>query len=417
MVADQISRRIRTRGTNPATDSQYGSSWHWPFWGNSKTNAGMAVTNEKALGLTAAYRGVSLIASLIGGMPIDIYEKRNGERIDVAGPSNSKLWARPNPEMTRQTFWEAVVGQEVLGNAFIFVDKDSDPVNPDLWPIDNERVKVGRLKSGQKVYQIDNELPMINYRDGGEMIHIPNWSRTGFLGYNPFKLGAEALAIGLSAQEYAARFYSDASMPPGYLSTEQALSEKQSEEISKLWHKLHSGLSKMLRVAVLGSGAKYIPTGLNPESSQLHEARKFSVVEVARLLGLPPHLLSDVERSTSWGTGIEEQNNGLLAYTVSQHMTRHEQAVDDDLLVRELSGRFMRFNNASLLRGTLLQRFQAYRLATFMTENEKRRKEDLPPIEGGDQLLAMTNQAPIDKLDEIAMGRGGSSGGQEGGAP
>jgi HK97 family phage portal protein len=408
MVLDAAApRRIRTNGRNPATTREFSSSW-LPW--NGRSHTGMTVTNEKALGLTAAYRGVTLIASLIASLPIDIYEKRAGQRVDVAGPSNSTLWARPNPEMTRQTFWEAVVGQEVLGNGFIFVDKDSDPVNPDLWPLEAERVRVGRLKNGTKVYEVDNELPMVDYRAGGEIIHIPNWSKNGLVGYNPFTVGAESLAIGLSAQEYAARFYSQADAPPGYLTSDQVLTEAQAEQIGNRWNRLRAGLGRAHRAAVLGGGAKFLTTGFDPESSQLYEARKFGVVEVARLLGLPPHLLADVERSTSWGAGIEEQNNGLLVYTVSAHITRHEQAVDDDLLVREVSGRFMKFNLGALQRTNMLQRYQAYRLATFMTENEKRAKEDLPPMDGGDQLLAMTNLAPIDKLDEIAMSGGGSGG-------
>lgn len=400
MVFDQMVRRIRTSGSNPVTHGR--QSW-WGF-NSSRSQTGIRVNTEKALGLTAAYRGVTLIASLAGALPIDIFEKGpDNTRVDAADDSNRTLWLKPNPEMERQTFMEACIGQEILGNCFIFVDKDSDPVNPDLWPLDSDRVKVGRMRNGQKVYEIDGDVPMINFSQGGEIIHVMNFSRTGFLGYNPFKLAEEALAIGVAAQEYAARFYGQADTPPGYLATEQTLTEDQSEKLGNRWNRLRAGLSRAHRAAVLSHGVKFVTTGFDPESSQLQEARKFNVNEIGRLLGIPPHLLGDVEKSTSWGAGIEEQNIGLLVYTVSAHITRFEQAFDNNYLVREISGRFCKFNQSALLRGSTLKRFQAYKLADFMTKNEKRRLEDLPPKDGGDVLMEQVNMAPLDALDQQAM--------------
>jgi len=405
MVVDRLAH-IRTSGRNPVTESQYGPSWQWPQF-SIKSNTGLTVTNEKALGLTAAYRGVVLLSSLPGALPIDVFAKgTDGQRVDAADESNAYLWRRPNSEMTRQTFWECSFGQEVLGNCFWFVEKDINDQPRELWPIESDRMKVGRLKNGTKVYEIDNELPMIDYRDGGEIVHIPNWSRDGLLGLNPFKLGAEALSIGLSAQEYAARFYSQADAPPGYLTTDQLLTEPQAEAISNRWHKMHAGLTRALRSAVLGGGAKFLTTGIDPNSAQLHEARKYSVLENARLLGLPPNLLGDMDHSSQGGgNGVEEMNRGLMTFTVNAHITRFELAADGALLVRELTGRYCKFNTSALLRGNTLQRFQAYRLANFMTANEKRALEDLPPMEGGDVLMEQQNMAPLDAFDGMKLGQ------------
>lgn len=411
MVLDRVVQRFRTSGPNPATPNQ-GFGWNW----STRTHSGQTVTNESAMGLTAAYRGVSMLASLLGSLPIDIFEKDvTGKRVDVAGPTNENVWLQPNPEMSRQTFYEASFGQEILGDCFWWVDKASDAVTPDLWPLDSEKVRTGRdPQTRRKVYEIDRSLPMIDYADGGEIIHIPNFSSNGFRGINPFKVGAESLGIGLSAQEYAARFYSQADQPPGYLTSDQVLTNAQAVEIGDRWNRLHAGISRAMRTAVLGAGAKYIVTGLDPATSQLYEARKFSVSEVARLLGLPPHLLADVERSTSWGAGIEEQNRGLMTFTGNAHITRFELAIDANLLRRRFSGRYSKFKTAALFRGNLLQRYQAYRLATFMTENEKRALEEMEPLPGGDELLAQTNLAPI---EQVAMGADMSNNGNPGNGP
>jgi len=151
---------------------------------------------------------------------------------------------------------------------------------------------------------------------------------------------------------------------------------------------------------VLGGGSKFQQVQLDHEKAQLLELRSFQVTEYARLFGLPPHLLADVERTTSWGSGIEEQNRNLMVFTMAAHIRRFELAISDALLVRELTRRYMRFNVAALLRGTTLQQFQAFALGygRWLTPNNIREMLELPPIDGGDVLPTASNLIPIEDL-------------------
>ena len=67
--------------------------------------------------------------------------------------------------------------------------------------------------------------------------------------------------------------------------------------------------------------------GVSPHDAEQMAARKFQVSELARFFGVPPHLVGDVDKSTSWGSGIEQQNLGFLQYTLQPYLIRWEQAV------------------------------------------------------------------------------------------
>jgi HK97 family phage portal protein len=394
MVMSSISRRIRRSGANPTLNQ--GRDWGW--W-DSRSKTGTRVNDESALGVSAYFRGIKLISETIAGLPLHVYEKQaDGTNVESQTPETAYLWLRPNIEMTRQSLWEHVIADEVRGNGFIWVDKNrfGDPLA--IWYIDRRRVQVGRASSGQKVYLVDNELAMIDFKDGGEIVHIPNWGN-GLVGYDLVKVMKEAIALGLTAEEYASKFFSEDGVPPGILTTDQTLNKAESDRIAKSWSE-QAARHEWRRIRVLSNGAKFQQTALDPEEAQMSEVRGFQGEEVARFLGIPPHMLGFTEKVTSWGAGIAEQKNGFLVFTLQSHINRHEQAVNDALLVRELTRRYMKLDTGGLLRGTTLQRYQAYALgyARWLTPNDIRRDEDLPPLEGGDILPAASNLIPIDQM-------------------
>lgn len=403
-VLGNLIRSIRKTGDNPALKESL-ANWSWPF----KSLTGATVNDQTALSLTAFYRGVSLIASTVAGLPLHIHQENNdGTNEQIKTSDTMYLWRRPNPEMTKQTFWERVVADEVRGNAFIFVEKNGQGGVQYLWHIERQRVKVGRTSSGMKVYEIDEYQPMLDYKEGGEIVHIPNWG-DGLVGYDPVKVAVQAIALGLSAEEYAARYFGQGMAPPGILSSDMTLSPEDSDDMATRFALKYGGTQNVGKPVVLGKGAKFQQLAVDPEKAQMDVLRRFQVAEIARLLGIPPHLLGDVERSTSWGSGIAEQGQGFVTYTLNPHTTRIEQAIDDALLVRELTNRYCNFDPGGLLRGNLLQQYQAHVLGwgRFLTTNEIRKDLNLPPVPGGDVLMQPSNMAPIDAFEGMKIGQGG----------
>jgi phage portal protein BeeE len=172
------------------------------------------------------------------------------------------------------------------------------------------------------------------------------------------------------------------------------LTPAQADALQKQWQRDHSGLANRLKIAVLGHGAKFQQTSINPAEAQTLDTRKYSDRQAATLLGIPAHLLNDSEGASSWGTGLIELTKGWVSFGLQPHDTRFEQAIDDALLVRELTDRYAKFDMGGLLKGNILQQYEAIDKGvkgSFIVPNEGRKDLDLPPEQDGDQLLFPLN--------------------------
>ena len=350
---------------------------------------GPVVTEENAVELSAVYRCIAIIAETCGSLDLLTYDKTDsGAAVYVQSVFDRYLWDKPNPEMTRAAFWTTAFAWKVAtGNSYIYAVPTATGLVAELWPLASSRVKVGRSKDGRKVYLLDNEIPEVDFAYGGNVIQVPGFGFDGMQGMSPIRAAAVGLGLARAAEEYAARTFSQGSTPGGVIQTDATLTGQQAEDLSVRWERYHRGLSNSHRTAVLDRGAKYQSVSINPEDAQLLETRKFQTVEIARLFGVPPHLIGDVERSTSWGTGIEEQGRGFVTYTLSAHIEAFQQVISCTLL----SGttRYIRWDTTPLLRGNLASMMGAYKTGIegrIIKPNEARAELDMPPYDGGDQF-------------------------------
>lgn len=424
MVMQRFAQTVRLRTTGPhptLQDGTYSNGFgplHFvsgPDYYPTRTRTGITVTEELALSQTAVYACVRLISTTAGGQPIHIYTKNDaGEHVDTEDESNAYLWDRPNQEMTNQTYWETVLGHEVMGDAFLFVTKNrrGEVMQRDdargnekwgIWYIEPWRVVTGRTSDGLKIYEIDGgEYVMFDYADGGEIIHVPNFGRSPLRGLSPIKMAAETIALGISALEFAERFFSSSAVPSGVLSTDAILTQVQADALRESWEAKHGG-NRAGGTAVLGHGTTFQPIASNPHDAQLLDERKFTGAQIAQLFGVPPHLIGEVDRSTSWGTGIEEQTRGFLTFTLQYHINRFEQAINYALLNRYRTRQYVKFDMSGLLRPNtkdLMDVLTKGVVGGILTPNEARADLDHPPLEGGDDLILPVNMTPAQNLGE-----------------
>lgn len=150
---------------------------------------------------------------------------------------------------------------------------------------------------------------------------------------------------------------------------------------------------------------KWEPMGMPPEHAQFLETRSFQVSEIARLFRVPPHMIGDVERSTSWGTGIEQQATGFLVFTIRPWLVRWEQVLNWDLF-GDRSPFFAEFLVDGLLRGDSASRataLQIQRQNGIINADEWREIENLNPQPDGQgkAYLVPLNMVPADRLNDV----------------
>lgn len=385
-------------GINNPNTPMYQALAAYDLGGYGMATSGASVTAQTAMRVVTVHRCVTLIAQTIATLPLGVYRYETDRRVELTNPSEGFVWRRPNPEMTRAAMWAATIGSAVLtGNAYIYKVRNGLGNVAEIWPMNPRMVEPYRDADGEKRFRV-------NGADVGPetILHVPAYG-DGFKGLSPIAQAREALGLAMSTEEFGARFFGQGSTLSGLLTTDQKLSEESSKAMEASWKSAHSGVRNAHKIAILEGGLKFQQIGVNPDDAQFLETRRFQVEEIARLFGVPPHLLGAVDRTTSWGTGIEEQGIGFVIYTLGWWINLFEQAISDDLLAP--ANHYAKWNLTALLRGSTAQRYASYQIgrnAGFLSVNDIRKLEDMPPIAGGDDYAQPLNSSSSGGADTKA---------------
>ena len=227
-------------------------------------------------------------------------------------------------------------------------------------------------------------------------------SPDGLTGYNPITRGRESIALALGLEEYAARFFGNGARPSAVLQHPQTLSEPAKKSLRKAWEEIHKGLGNAHRIAVLEEGMQLKEFSIDPEKAQALQSRQFSVIEVARLFGVPPHLLMDLERATY--SNIEEQTLEFVKYCIRPWIERIEQEYDTQLLLEKDRKKYeFKHKIEGLLRGDSKSRAEFYKtlhMVGALSPNDVRELEDWNPVENGDEYFVQMNMVPLSRALE-----------------
>lgn len=368
------------------------------FTAGNQTHAGVTVTPENALRLASVYRCVSLIAGAVAGLPFHGYEEGTHKRVSVP------ILEEPNPDMTNYDYWELAATHVLLrGNHFSEKVRNKIGDVRELWPIYPSAVEVEKDKSGRKVFQITTDDGQQKEYTSDKIFHIPGLGYDGLQGLSVIEANKQGIGLGKAAEEFGARFFGSGSLMSGILTTDKALKEDGADALKQRWKKKVSGLDKAHDIAVLDNGAKFQPVSVTPSDAQFLETRKFQRSEISMMFGVPPHMIGDVERTTSWGAGIEQQNIGFVMWSLRPTwLVRFERRVTKELTPKGIEARF---KVEGLLRGDSKARGEFYNVMLqnrVMTPNEVRALEDLEPAEGGDEFLETPNNSPNGGTDAPA---------------
>lgn len=371
---------------NPHTDIYRGLMG---LEGGALAASGARITPQNAMRLVAVWSCVTLIAQTIASLPLGVYRREERGRKELRNPAERFIWGVPNPEMTKQSFWETVIGSCVLtGNSYTYIVRNGLGQIAEIWPLDPRRVAPYRTEKGEKRYRIDGYDT-----DPSKIMHVPGYG-DGFRGLSPIGQAREAMGLAASAEEFGARFFGQGTALSGILTTDQNLSEAQLKMLDASWTASHQGPQNAYKAAILGGGLKWTSVSVPPADAQFLETRKFQTEEIARLFRVPPHMIGAVDKTTSWGTGIEQQTIGFVTYTLRSWITRYEQAITDNLLPAD--NRYAAWNVNGLLRGDIRTRaayYTAMRNIGVLSPNEIREKEEENPYNGGDAYDLPLNSA------------------------
>ncbi len=365
------------------------------IFGRNKTNSGTKVDTDSALTMVAVMSCIGLIADGVSTLPIDLFVKAGAKR-QLAKTVPAWL-EQPNPYQTSQAFWHRVVASMATdGNAFIYTARDADGDVTGLFTIDPTQVHIEDGPAGEIEFQI-----MGGKYDRSQILHIPLFTMPGRTrGLSPIDQAREAIGLGLTAEEFGARFFQQGTTMSGVIEHPGMPKPDEAKMLREMFRRTHAGVKNSHAVGVLTGGATFKPITITPEQAQFLETRRFQNHQVALMYHIPVFMI-DPTVTSSWGSGIEEQVKGLIDYALMPYIVRIEQTVSTFLLPRT---RTMKFNLDARLRPKTKERYDSYAVAInngWMSIDEVRALEDMEPLPDG---LGTDFYRP---LNEIALGTAG----------
>lgn len=373
-----------------------------PTWAN------VPVSAHTQLQITTAWSAVRLIAETVGTLPLHLY------RTTAKGRERAKDDARyalvrwqPCDYMTAPEWKESmVVSLATMGQAYNPVERfESTGRIVQIQPVHKSRVQPEIGADGSVVYWLTDRTGRRRKLTRRDVMPVRGFGGAGELeGYAPHQIHGNSLALSVAMEKYAAEFFGSGGRPQGILKTEAEFGEKSRDQI-------RAGFATYLResrqrgeLPVLDGKTEYQPISTPNNEAQFIESRKLQVAEIARIYRVPLHMLMETERASYNNT--EQANKHFLDYTLLAYLTRIESSLNSCLLepTERAAGMYFEFDVNNLLRGDSTQRADYYmkmRNAGAITQNEIRTRENLPLIEGADDLHVPLNMAPGDQLTEI----------------
>jgi hypothetical protein len=168
-------------------------------------------------------------------------------------------------------------------------------------------------------------------------------------------------------------------IPAGYLKvTAPDLEQGEAEKLKERWMAAHGGSQR--RIAVLNATTDFKALEINPEAVQLAELLKLSAWEVALIYGVPPYKLGISMGYSNTYANIESASIDYVQDALLPWARRIESAIDSKLA----HGTTLKIDLDGLQRADTAARFSSYQIALangFMTKEEIRTLEDLPPLQ------------------------------------
>ncbi|HCV40618.1 phage portal protein [Pseudomonas sp. 13159349] len=357
--------------------------------GGKRTKAGVRVTAKTALSISMVWSCVKILSESLSGLPLKLYEDKQGSRALVAGNDPMlKLLRKPNPYMTRLNFLKfVVVNMALRGNAFALIERNVHGTPIGLVPLDGRSVKI----------DTEEELTYLVTPKEGEtfpvspeyMLHFKLFSLDGIVGLSPIEYQAETMGLAKAGQQWSARFMRKGGFTGGYVIYEQFLTEAQQARIMAKFPDVRKGDADDIgKMAILQGNPKIVPAGISQKDAQFIESQQFQEEALAGIYGVPLWLANRAGKTSIMGSNLEQQLTGFITFGLKPYIDSVEDELNDKLFG---SGqRFVEFVVEGLLRADSAGRASYFQAALggsggsgWLSIDEVREKENYPPL-GGD---------------------------------
>ena len=385
------------------------------IFGDLPNTRGPAVTDGSAMQVGTVYSCLDKLGGAVGQLPLHHYSlDAEGERDRVTPPS--PIWwlvnESPTPAWTASAWKDWIVRcVKLRGDQHTLILRNRAGAPVELMPLHPDAVRP-RRRGNRIVYDwLNPDTGKVQGFDQDDVLHFTGFGFDGLRSMSAIKWAARnAVSNSLAAASYMSRTLTEGGMPRIALEYTGKLTNDGAKLVRDSFASIYGQPDGAKLPLVLSEGGKAHELSISPVDLELLSARKFDKGEICEVLGVPPIIIGDSEKTSSWGSGVEQITLAWVKFSIQPMLARWEEELNRKLFRR--AGQFLEFNLAGLLRGDSKAQSEAFRSAIggpgsgdgWLSVNEVRRLINSRPFQDPD----------FDK--PFRAQRGGNKPGAEGGA-
>lgn len=329
-----------------------------------------SISRQDAMSIPAVSSAVDFLAGAVACMPVKLYRRSaDGHVEEVTGdPRTGFLNGDTRDTLDAFQMKKAMVEDYLLdGSGYTYIRKRGNQVTG-LFYVPDEKVNV---QPGFSVVYKYNRISV-----GGaqyhayEFIKLLRSTRNGAEGEGIVSEVYDALKTAYQTMAYQLQLVSGGGNKRGFLKSNRKIGQDEIDALKKAWSNLYSNNTES--VVVLNQGLEFQEASNSSVEMQLAENVKTLADQIAGIF----HISGNFEDT--------------FKKAILPIVKAYETAINRELLLeKEKEELFFAFDTAELMRVTLKERYEAYKIAkeaSIMTVNEIRRKENLNDIPGMDVL-------------------------------
>ncbi|WP_437228785.1 phage portal protein [Planctomicrobium sp. SH661] len=373
--AERIGSGLIAPGIQNAVDMNPGT-WSSPSvefmdgLGGREAMSGVRVNSRTSLGYPAFFRGVKLIADTVAKLPLIVHQLEEDGGMPKAKdhPAYRLLKRKPNRFITSKTFRRAMtLHAQMHGNGYAFIQRDGRGNPLDLTILDPV------CTFPIKWIPSDTNIPEVHYStvvDGemmtfleSDILHIRNLCMDGLIGIPVLDVMREAIGMGIAVRQFGSHFFGQGANISGVLMVPKTIQPNAQKNLLDYWKKTTSGMANSHKVALVSGGATFTKMSFSPDEAQFLETKRFEIIEIANIVGVPPHKLGDNSRQAY--NSIEAENRSALDESYDPWLGTWEEECEAKLLTEEQQeeeSHVIRFDRSKMLLPTLNERASANRV-------------------------------------------------------
>ena len=339
------------------------------------------------------------LARRLGSMPRIVHERDDETRKPIRDERFRAVWGAPRPGAPGLPVWvSAFAHLEGWANVFLW----RRTVGPDTVGFDlihPSRVKVHLDANRDPVYTLDGDTTRRFSRD--DIVHIMGPSWDGVRGVPPVQSGLGPHEVAKLQERWTRNLLRRSSAPSGIVTTPAEWDDEAVDEFYELWDEQHGGAGNAGGVIMMQGANTFTPVSLSPVDAQLLQSRHYSREEILGFYGpgIPHHLLGWKSNASNFGTGLEQQNIGLIQHVFMSRFQLVSDVMSTLLLPPSLE---MWWNTSLWLEGDSKSEAEVWakmRQNGIATREEWRGAVRMPALDLPDDLMLPKNMTMVSAAD------------------